>query len=150
MRINHNNKDDNILSENFIYTPEKSEKIINHEEQMFKKYSDIIDEYKNLFKEHNCTLKTGLIWTNFKDECFDNRPPFKNGYLCQIYCEVQQDGREAHTDSTDGEVDYYPLSASWIISSIFRDFFKLKAYLCSSTDDIESDIYELYNLLSNS
>lgn len=147
MKINHNNKDDNILSESFIYTPEKSKKIISHEEQMFKKYSEIIDEYKNLFKEHDCTLNTCLIWTNSKGESFNNRPPFKNGYECQIYCEIQRDGKEVHIDSTDGEADYYPLSASWIISSIFSHFFKLKAYLCSATDDIESDVYELYNLL---
>ena len=63
--------------------------------------------------------------------------------------EIQKNGKEVHIESDDGEVDYYPLSASWIISSIERRFFKLNVSLCSATDDIENDINELLQLLFN-
>lgn len=60
-----------------------------------------------------------------KKEHSASRLPFKNGYECYIYCEVQKDGKEVHIESNDGEADYYALSASWIISSIERSFLKL-------------------------
>lgn len=70
-------------------------------------------------------------------------------YECYIYCEVQKDGKEVHIESNDGEADYYALSASWIISSIERSFFKINVSLCSATDDIENDMKEMFQLLCN-
>lgn len=149
MRIDYHNKNNKQILDSFIYTTQKDNSIIKHEELMLKKYSDIIDEYKEPFKKYNCSLKIGHIWTNFvENKSYDSRPPFKNGYQCHIYCEVQRNGKEIHIKSTDGEVDYYALSSSWVISAIERYFFKLKVSLCSATDDIKSDIEELYKLLS--
>ena len=49
----------------------------------------------------------------------------------------------------DGEADYYSLSATWMVSSIERDFFKTKVSLYSDTDDIENDMKEMFQLLCN-
>lgn len=57
--------------------------------------------------------------------------------------------KEVHIESNDGEADYYALSASWIISSIERSFFKINVSLCSATDDIENDMKEMFQLLCN-
>lgn len=59
---------------------------------------------------------------------------------------VQKDGTEVRIGSNDGEVDY---SVSWTVSSIERRFFKLNVSLSSDTDDIENDMNELFQLLSN-
>ena len=57
--------------------------------------------------------------------------------------------KEVRIGSNDGEVDYYVLSVSWTVSSIERRFFKLNVSLSSDTDDIENDMNELFQLLSN-
>ena len=117
---------------------------------MLKKYSEILETFRKQLERYDCSLEIGMRWTNFlKNEYSVNRLPFKNGYECYIYCEVQKDGKEVCIKSNDGEVDYYPLSASWIISSITRQFFKIKVSLCLATDDINEDINMLFQLLSN-
>lgn len=65
-------------------------------------------------------------------------------------CEVQKDGKEVRVKSIDGEAEYYSLSATWMVSSIERKFFKTKVSLYSDIDDTENDIRELFRLLSNS
>lgn len=132
----------------FIYEPDKNEQIIEYEKTMLEKYSNILDRYRIMFEQYNCLLKIGCRWSNFlKSEYSVHRLPFKNGYECYIYCEVQQNGKEVHIESTDGEVDYYALSASWIISSIERNLFKLRVSLYTNTDDIENDMEKLLRLL---
>ena len=64
----------------------------------------------------------------------------QNGYECYVYCDIQKDGKVVCIDSFDGEVDYYLLSTAWMISSIFRHFWKLNVTLCTSMDDIEDDL----------
>lgn len=133
----------------FVYTSDKDDEIVRHEKIMLEKYSDILDSYRSIFEQYDCSLKIGHEWTNFlKKEHSTHRLPFENGYECYIYCEVQKDDKEVHIESNDGEVDYYELSASWIISSIERNFFKTRVSLYSDTDDIENDIKELLRLLS--
>lgn len=133
----------------FVYSPDKDDKIVRHEKIMLEKYLKVIDGYRAIFEQHNCSLKVGCRWTNFlKKEYSTHRLPFKNGYECYIYCEVQKDGKEVHIESNDGEVDYYSLSVSWIISSIERRFFKINVLLSSATNDIENDMNELLQLLS--
>ena len=134
----------------FIYTSDKDDEIVKHEKIMLEKYLDILDSYRAIFEQYNCSLKVGCGWENFlKKEHSANRLPFKNGYECYIYCEVQKDGTEVRIGSNDGEVDYYVLSVSWTVSSIERRFFKLNVSLSSDTDDIENDMNELFQLLSN-
>lgn len=134
----------------FVYTSDKDDEIVRYEKIMLEKYLKILDGYRAVFGQHNCSLKVGCRWTNFlKKEYSAHRLPFKNGYECCIYCEVQKDGEEVHIESNDGEVDYYALSVSWIISSIKRRFFKINVLLSSAIDDIENDMNELLQLLSN-
>ena len=135
---------------NFLYTSDKVQEIVRHEKIMLEKYSGILDNYRAIFEQFNCSLKVGQGWINFfKKEHSAHRLAFKNGYECYIYCEVQKDGKEVHIKSNDGEVDYYALSASWIISSIERRFFRINVSLCSAADDIENDMNRLFQLLSN-
>lgn len=67
-----------------------------------------------------------------------------------VCCEVQRDGKEVCVKSIDGEADYYSLSATWMVSSIERNFFRTKVSLYSDSDDIENDMEDLFRLLSNS
>lgn len=134
----------------FVYTPDKDPEIIKHEEIMLEKYLDVLNNYRKIFAQFNCTLEIGCRWMNFlKDEYSASRLPFKNGYECYIYCEVQKDGKLVQIKSNDGEVDYYALLVSWIITSIERRFFKINVSLCSATDDIEDDMNSLLQLLTN-
>lgn len=134
----------------FLYDVSKNQLIINHENIMLETYFMIISSYSSLFELYDCSLKVGLFWVDFStNKCSYHRLSFHNGYSCYVYCEVQKDGKEVHVKSIDGEVDYYPLSSTWIVSSIERNFLKLKVSLYSDTNDIESNMNELYQLLSN-
>lgn len=134
----------------FVYTSDKDDEIVRHEKIMLEKYLNILDSYRTIFEQYNCSLEVGCGWTNFLKKKYSTyRLPFENGYECYIYCEVQKDGKEVHIESNDGEADYYALSASWTISSINRWFFKIIVSLCSATDDIENDMNELLQMLSN-
>lgn len=124
-----------------IYTKELDEQIIFHEDHMLAMYLEKIKEYKPLFEENGVSLKTGLMWSCFpNDTAGFQRTPFQNGYQCYVYCTVLKDGKEVQIDSADGEADYYPLSAQWMISSVFRSFFKLHVTLYEDTDDPETDL----------
>ncbi len=52
----------------FVYTSDTSDKddeIVKHEKIMLEKYSNILDSYRAIFKEYNCSLKVGYGWENF-------------------------------------------------------------------------------------
>ncbi len=134
----------------FVYDVSKEPLIINHEHRMLETYSKIISSYSPLLKQYNCSFKVGLFWIDFSTKkSSDHRLPFHNGYECYVFCEGQRDGKEVRIESNDGEVDYYSLSATWIVSSIERNFLKTKVSLYSDTDDIEEDMKELFQLLAN-
>ena len=135
----------------FAYDKSKTQRIINHEDTMLETYSKIISRYSSLFEQYDCSLEVRLFWIDFSTEKrSDHRLPFHVGYACYVCCEVQRDGKEVHVKSNDGEVVYYSLSATLMVSSIERDFFKTKVSLYSDTDDIENDMKDLFQLLSNS
>lgn len=134
----------------FAYDERKAQRIINHEYIMLETYSKIISSYSSLFDQYNCSLEVRLFWIDFSTQKRSNRRlPFHIGYACYVCCEVQRDGKEVHVKSIDGEADYYSLSATWMVSSIERNFFKTKVSLYSDTDDTENDMKELFRLLSN-
>ena len=134
----------------FAYDKKMEQHIINHEDTMLETYSQIISNYSSMFKQYDCSLEVGLFWIDFFAEKRSKyRLPFHVGYACYAYCEVQRGGKEVHVKSTDGEADYYSLSATWMLSSIERNFLKAKVSLYSNTDDIENDIKEMFLLLSN-
>ena len=133
------------------YDKENAQQIVNHENIMLETYSKIISSYSPLFEQYDCSLEVRLFWIDFSTEKRSNRRlPFHIGYACYVCCEVQRDGKEVHVKSIDGEADYYSLSATWMVSSIERNFFKTKVSLYSDTDDTENDMKELFRLLSNS
>src|SRR5690554_6730250 len=47
----------------FVYSSEKNEAIIEHEDTVFKKYSKICKNYESAFKELDCILKLEQIWS---------------------------------------------------------------------------------------
>lgn len=135
----------------FAYDKSETQRIINHEDIMLETYSKIISNYSSLFEQYGCSLEVSLFWIDFSTEEHSNRRlPFHIGYECYVCCEVQRDGKEVNIKSTDGEADYYSLSAAWVVSSIERKFFKSKVFLYSDTCDIENDMREMFRLLSDS
>ena len=54
------------------------------------------------------------------------RGRFRNGYQCHAYGVIQKDGNEVRVGSMDGEAEDDTLSAAWMASSIYREFFKLR------------------------
>ena len=135
----------------FIYDERISQRIIDHEDIMLEKYSKIISGYSSLFDQYDCSLDVELFWSDSVSEKNSNfRLPFHIGYTCYVCCEVLRDGKEVKVKSNDGEADYYSLSASWVVSSIDRKFFKTKVTLYRDADDIEADIMDLFRLLSDS
>ncbi len=134
----------------FEYDQREAQRIRNHEDIMLESYSKIISSYSSLFEQYDCSLEVRLFWIDFSTKKrSDRRLPFHIGYACYVCCEVQRDGKEVNVKSIDGEADYYSLSATWMVSSINRWFFKINVSLYSDTDDIENDMNELLQMLSN-
>ena len=46
----------------FIYDENRKKLIINHENTMFKTYTEIIGKYSALFKQYECDLKISISW----------------------------------------------------------------------------------------
>lgn len=68
------------------------------------------------------------------------RGSFGNGYQCYVYCVVQKDDNYVCIASIDGEADYYTLSTTWMISSIFRKIYKLYVTLYVNMDSVDADL----------
>ena len=49
----------------FVYTSDKDDEIVKHEKIMLEKCSNILDSYRAIFKEYNCSLEVGYGWENF-------------------------------------------------------------------------------------
>lgn len=126
------------------------EKIVKHEEKMLNVYSKIIREkYQSFFSKYGCALKIGLEWEfMYKNFYSYTRPPFGVGYSCVVYCEIQKEGKLLNIPSYDGEVDYYPLFATWEISVVNFPFNRLPYVLFPNIDeDMDEDMNELAELL---
>ncbi len=120
----------------FSYNKDKDRLIKSHESAMLTAYSETIINYLPLFKAYGCFPEVKLFWYNFlTGKCSDECLPFDNGYICYVSCEILQDGKVVEVKSTDGEVDYYSLSAVWAISSVSRSFFKLKVSFCAGVHE---------------
>jgi len=131
-----------------VYTNKIDDEIIFHENNMLALYLEKTKKYMPLFEKSGYSLKVGLMWKYFpRETVILQRGSFQNGYQCYVYCAVQKDGNEVRIDSIDGEADYYPLSITWMISSIFRNFFKLNAKLYSYTDDADADLNKFLSQL---
>ena len=135
----------------FTYDTDKDDIIINHEKEMLEKYSKLIDNYTDIFKGYNCSLKVGISWFDFlKGKVSEKRLPLKNGYECQVYCEVQRNGKLVRVISNDEEADWYDLAVSWPVSHISGFFFKNSVNFCTDIDnELEGDMQEFIRLLSD-
>ncbi len=138
----------------FIYDKNRKKLIINHENTMFKTYTEIIGKYSALFKQYECDLKISISWSDFKVKSSDCRLPFHTGYSCYISCEVQKEGKTVRVKDTEGEVEYYSVEVVWQISSIERGsllkekrFFKPVVELYTDIDEVEEDMRGLLQLL---
>jgi hypothetical protein len=124
------------------------EKILNHEDKIFKQYSEITRKYVEAFAQYGCVLKIGQVWINtLSKTSSSNRLSFENGYCCYVYCNIEKNGEVIHYEDTNGEVDYYELSACWSVSSISRVFFQLKVNLYKDISDVTDEMEHLLKML---
>ncbi len=122
----------------------------NFEDELLLKYKKSIYPYSSLFENLNCHLRIELGWNNcFKNTGASKRLSMENGYECYVFCIVEKDGKEVQIKSFDGEVDYYPLIASWKISSVSRKFFKLKVTTYEKLNDIDDEMNSMLSKLQH-
>lgn len=122
--------------------------IVEHEDKMFEKYSQIVSKYSVMFAKYNCSLNIERSWINLLENINSkNRLPFKNGYSCYIYCNVEKNGEVVRYENGDGEVDFYEVSTLWCVSSISRFFFRLKVMLWTETNEVEKEITRLLRIV---
>lgn len=132
------------------YTNKIDDQIIAHEDCMLDVYREAIKKHTPFFEKMGCSLSVGLMWSYFpKDNVLLQRGSFKNGYQCYVYCVVQKDGKDVCVNSIDGEADYYSLSTAWMISSVSRNFFKLKVLLYDDVDEVDVDLSDLFSQLQS-
>ena len=131
----------------FIYTPNKTDIIIYHENKILEEYSRIIKKYSNMFEQYDCSLEVRCFWHNcIQKKKSASRLPFQNGYSCYIYCDVFKSGDILCYKTNDGEADYYEASAFWTVSSISKSFFNLKVTLYTMLDDIDCEMMQLLEI----
>lgn len=134
----------------FIYKPEKEKIIIEHESRMIEKYCEAIEKYSVAFDKYDCTIQIGWEWSNSSTGNRDEkRLPFKNGYNCYLYCNIQRNGETVRYEDEDGEVDYYEVMSEWNISFISRFFFKLNVTLYDNTDEIYEEMTRLLKIVES-
>lgn len=123
------------------YSKKMEELIIKHEEYMLSSYMKQVKEYISLFEEKGCALKVGLMWKKFPSNITQfQREKFANGYECYIYCVVEKNGEEVYVKSDNEEIDFFSLSTTCMVSSIYRSFFSLKISLYSDMDELNNDL----------
>lgn len=133
----------------FTYSPIRDKTIIDHENKMIELYTQIINNYAEAFHQYDCSLKVRLGWSNsFKNHSSSERISFENGYTCDIYCEVERDGKIIQYGDKDEEVDYFELLTYWNVSSITRSFCHLNVVLLDNRDDIDNEMNWLLKTLS--
>lgn len=131
----------------YLFSKEKL--LVSQEDQIFKRYCEEISAYCDAFKKYGCTLNIGRVWINtLKNEKSNIRLPFKNGYSCYVYCDVEVNNKVVCCNSDDGEVDYYEATASWCISSISRCFFQSNVFLWNEINDIDVQVKKLLKMVS--
>ena len=82
-----------------------------------------------------------MVYTNK----IDDEIIFHENNMLALYLEKAK--KYMRIGSIDGEADYYPLSTAWMVSSIFRKFFKLNAELYVNTDDADADLNDFLSQL---
>lgn len=134
----------------FKYETDKDTLIKKYEEDMLKKYEEIINKYANAFMMYGCNIIVGLYWDDITQKHYNNRIPISEGYSCYAYCKIQRDGKTVKIQSQDGEADYYLLSTTWQVSSVNKRYGKKVATLYSENDQIANDLEDFIFMLDNS
>lgn len=136
------------LINKFQYPLEMRKIIIAHEERVLSLYRNIIiEKYQFFFEKHGCSLEIGCEW-QYKSICSKNRLPFKSGYSCCIYCEIQKNGDMVTVYLQDEDIDNHPLFATWEISRIAHPFNNPPYALWSDVNEIYEDMDELQELMN--
>lgn len=145
----------------FQYNVSKKSLIKNYENQMLKKYIEYINyletinDFHQFCDKYNCSIKIGLSWINQNTQKYsDYRIPITKDYSCCVYFELQKSNSTLCVKSYDGEADYYPISASWIITSTTTSIIKKNKFsieFCADEINKEcvNDIKILFELLSS-
>lgn len=133
------------------YTKAIDQEIIAHENQMLNLYAQKTQRHRQDFAALDCILDVGLMWKPQKEKQAEfHRVEFKNGYNCYVYCVVKKDDKEIRIQSTDGEADWYSLSAAWLVSTICRTMGRPYATLYDEIDDdIDSTLQDFLHQLQN-
>ena len=123
---------------NFEYCKIKDAFLCNYEQNFLKKYEELFYKYDLIINQFGFTLNYGLFWKNYiyRKESL-KRISRKNGYTCYLYCSVQKNGKDIKIPSEDGEVEFYYLSETWILTSISRLFLRLYANIYDDPVDVE-------------
>lgn len=119
--------------------------ICEFEDKSLKKYYDYIEPYRSMFEKYGCEIIVGLEWHNLRNkQCSRARIEMKNGYECVVYVLISKDGLALTVPSNDGEVDYYRLVHTYIISQIESKLFNNYVYLYLNVDnEIDDDMHIL-------
>lgn len=134
----------NSMNKIFKYPRDMKTNICAHEINMLEIYRTIIqNKYQETFNCLGYSLKIGLEWNNGNLSNLGMRLSLKTGYMCSVFCEVQENNELVWLKQINQEVKYKPLFASWIIDYIKCPWNKPAYYLYNSTDDIFEDMDEL-------
>lgn len=138
------------IRKKFEYPKSMKEKIIQHEDEMLKYYSEIITEkYGEFFQRNGCSVAVKLIWGNdLKRTSSERRIKFILGYSCDVYCEIQKKGKTVEVFLEEEDIGWYPLVKSWVITRIDFPFNKPPYLLIKDIEEVYEDMDELQELLS--
>lgn len=120
--------------------------ICMHEENMNKRYKEIIKTYEPKFAEKGISLVYHMGWNNFlKNENSDKRLLFTNGYNCYFSVGTRKNGKTFCYNEEEGAT----LGANFCISSISKFFFHLNVYLYEDTSDVIKEMNRLLEIVSS-
>lgn len=139
------------VKEKFKYPQTMEEEIIQHEEKIFKYYSEVISKkYGELFQRNDCNIYMKLIWVNdLKRTLSEQRIKMELGYSCYVDCEIQKDGKTVEIFLEEEDLGWYLLARTWMITRIDFTFNNPPYCLIDDTEEIYEDMDEFQELLSD-
>lgn len=124
--------------------------IHEYEEIILNQYKKAAEVYLPTIEKMKCTLKISLGLSNVARNIWSASPILgKTSYECFVYCMIQKEGKEVRVSCEDGEVDYFPLIGSWMISDVILRFGKFYVTLWPEVDtEFKTDMEYLLEQLS--
>ncbi|MEI3219781.1 MAG: hypothetical protein V8S08_09435 [Lachnoclostridium sp.] len=138
------------IRKKFEYPKNMKEKILQHEDEMLKYYSEIITEkYGEFFQRNGCSVVVKLNWGNdLKRAYSERRMKFELGYSCDVCCKIQKKGKTVEVFIEEEDIGWYPLVKSWKITIINLPFNNPPYLLIKDFEEFYEDMDELQELLS--